>query len=206
MNNQISLQNIWQFRTIDSEGNLRAVNSNNLEQGIERVLADASWNVDPQSIPPQMQDTWLAVEFGNFAAVAKGLNRSLKSKRPATKSAAEALDAFVQSQLQIRLATAATKRESGEGWSAYKAYLAIAQKFDGFEMSDIDLEEVLDELKMNKTVKTEMEAQKQLLGAHKQAAKSGFKKVIGRLRKIIEKYPQTEAAETAQRLLSTNGE
>ncbi len=205
MSNPISLKNIWQFRGIDATGSLKPIGSGNLEQEIDSMLAEASWNVDPESIPAELQETWLAVEFGNFAAASKTLNRSLKSRKPETKAAADSLNAFVQTQLQNSLARAADQRESGEEWLAFKAYTEIEQKFEGFEIPDLELEQVLRELKISETVKTELAAHKELTSVGRLIAKSGPEKAVSKLKRLIDKYPNTEAAQSAQQMLGDAG-
>ena len=208
MKTEISLQNVWRTYTIDGEGKLQStygVKKDAVAKDVDAVLANASWNVDPSLIPADLQEAWLAIEFGNFPAAAKTLQRALKSKKEEIKTAADALNEFVQAKLEPSAKVAAEFREGEDYWEAYKAYMALEAEYSGYFDESIDIKAILKELKSEEIVKSESAALKQLQNASAIAARSGFPKVVGRLKKIIDKYPDTEAAATAQKLLTENG-
>ena len=202
---QISTSNIWQFRTIDGEGNLKRAGGD-LKAEIDKALSTASWNVDPASIPDSLQQAWQSVEFGDFPAAAKMVNAAMKSRDEEIKTGAKVLNDFVQSELAEPLASAAALKEDEEkAWDAYKAYSMLEKQFKGYLDDSVNTKKILRELKSTDQVKLELSAMRQLETASNDAARFGFKKAMGRLKKIISKYPDTEAAATAEKLLSENG-
>jgi len=152
-----------------------------------------------------MKPLWSMVEYGNFAMASKMLNKSLKSKKPEVKAAADSLNEYVQSRLQPALSEASQHKAAERQWEAYKAYSEIKEKFDGYEMADLDLDKVMRDLKSQQQVKDELLAMKKLQALSRKAAKSGVdKKMMNRLEKFIESYPGTDAAGSATRLLEGN--
>jgi hypothetical protein len=204
---EISLQNIWQFRTLDSEGRLQRANDTDLETSIDRVLAGAAWNVDPTTIPESLQKAWFAVEFGNYAAAAKELNRALSSRNQEIKAAAESLNNYVQKQLSDQLAAADQSFQDGHAWAAYKAYTKIENTFEGYQF-EVDIEERLDKLKDDAGVKSELDAFKQLESVRKQNINSpaAYKRAVAKLQQIVKEYALTEAAEAARQMLESTKE
>ena len=199
--NPISLSNTWQNYAIDAKGNFISVGSSGLKQQLERVVAGASWNVEPSEISKDLQGAWHAVEFGNFSNASKAIQKGLKSRKEETKVSAEKLNEFVQSKLTPAAANAASLKESQKEWEAYKAYAELEAKFTGYFDESLNVKEIVKELKSSENVKLELAALKQLQNASRAAEKSGFAKATGRLEQLIKKYPDTEAARTAQTLL-----
>lgn len=206
INTEISLSNIWRTYLVDGQGNLQACSSSTeaLKKDLDSVLKTASWNVDPELIPADMKEAWMAVEFGNYTIAAKTVQRGLKSRKEETKAGAQALNDLVQGKLEPAATSAAKMKDSEKHWEAYKAYTDLEAKFTGYLGDSINTKEILKELKSIKQVKNELSAMKQLQSASTVADRSGFKKAVGKLTKLIEKYPGTEAAKTAQKLLTEN--
>lgn len=203
---EIDLGNIWRTYVMDGEGNLRscAPTKDGMKRALDAVLQTVSWNVDPELIPDDMKEAWQAVEFGNYAVAAKTVQKALRSRNEETQSGAEALNDFVQGKLEALATRAAELNEGEKHWESYKAYTELDAKYSGYLDDSINTKKILNELKSSKQVKSELSAMKQLQSASTVAARSGFKKVVGRLTKLIEKYPGTEAAETAEKLLAEN--
>ena len=196
----VSLKNIWQFASIDAGGAMRRISSSGLEQSATKLLEDAKWNVDPTELDPALQDLWMAVEFGNYSAVSKQLTKASKNRKPDIKHGAEVLLAWVNEQLASSLSAAQSAQESGELWSAYKQYQMLREQFGGYEM-EADVSSLLKELKADKTVANELAAQKAFNRAESRFSKIGMERTLVALQALIEKYPGTEAATAAQKII-----
>lgn len=199
---EVSLRNIWQFATVNAEGEIRR-SANDPEKAAQRVLKDAKWNVDLKLIPPALQAEWKAVEFGDYSKAARGLKRASNSSKPELKAGADVLMDYVSEKMNGLVTEADEARESDEVWIAYKKYSQAKEVFAGYDLPEEALEH-WKELKSNKKVKSEISAEKQLASAGRIAAKSGVRRVIGKLKKLIEQHPDTEAAAVAQKVLDEN--
>jgi len=201
--NEISLQNIYASGILDADGNFHRA-GDDLAASAARVLESAKWNIDPEGIPSSLQGVWRNVESGNFAAAGKPIQKAIESSNEGIRSAGEKLNSYVQSHLDEQLKIAADAQAAGDLWLAYKTYYLIGQKFKGYEM-EIDVSKTLAELKKEDAVDKELTAANRLTASMKQIAKSGLARSAGRLKKIIEDFPDTEAAASAQRIVRGEG-
>ncbi len=128
--------------------------------------------------------------------------RGLEQTEPA---AYQRLNEQLGNELALRLAAASALARDGNPWPAVKAYQRILDDFNGFDRSRlVGASDALRELQKTETVKNEAQAMKALERAREKLASIADKKnepVKVELRKLIEKYPATEAARDAQQLL-----
>jgi len=198
----VSLKNIWQFASINASGAMRKISSSGIEESAKRLLEDAKWNVDPSELDPSLKELWMGVEFGNYTAVAKQLTKASKSRQAEIKAGAEQLLAWVNEQLTSSLSKAAEAQESGELWTAYKQYSMVREQFAGYEMS-VDVPAALKKLKADERVSKELAAQKRFDRAESRFAKVGMERTVVTLKALVEKYPGTEAATAAQKIIDS---
>ncbi|MDB4614524.1 hypothetical protein OAH18_02415 [bacterium] len=198
---EISLKNIFQARILVADGTVKRGNPTKLDEAMQTAASGAAWNIDPAEIPQSMKALWQSIEFGSYAAGAKQIKRFLNSRKPDEKAAAGKLNDYIQKQLESRLAVAEGNREK-EPWMAWKQFSQIAVMFKGYELPDT-IEKTLAELGKNEAVTSEQAALKMLDSARKAASGSAAarKRAVRTLKKLIEKYPDTEAATNAERLL-----
>ena len=90
-------------------------------------------------------------------------------------------------------------------WTAWKQYTQIKTTFKGYDLPD-SVDENLKKLDGVKTIADERAAMKQFALAQKAAAGNvaGRKRALLILRKLIAKYPDTEAATEAKQLVGTD--
>ena len=199
---EISLNNIVGYRVLNAEGSL--VSSAGLDQSAKLALSTAEWNVDPEGIPDSLIDCWQAIEFGDFVSEARTLQRALNSKKTETQTAAETLNTYVQEKLTAALETATAAQTAGDEWAAYKAFEEFQYRFKGHE-TEIDIKAELKALAASEAVETQKKALRQYESALKTLRRSGMKRVAKRFKKLIETYPDTEAAQKAQEALDSVG-
>ena len=197
---QISLNNIIGYRVLNADGAL--VGASSLEDGAKRAMTTAGWNVDPTDIPDSLRGVWQAVEFGDFVSESRTLQRALKSKKPEIQTAAQSLNDYVQGKLTAMLEKATAAKTAGDEWLAYKTYEEFQYRFKGYE-TEVDVKAELNTLAESEVVESQLAAAKQLASAQKTASRSGIERVAKRLEKLIEKYPETEAALKAQGILDS---
>jgi hypothetical protein len=193
----ISLQNIWQFRALDAEGQWQAFSAD-LETKANQLLETASWNVDPTTIPENLRAEWFAVEFGNYAAVARSLQKAALSRKEEQAAAAKALLDHVFAEFEERSTDAAALADDGKTWEAFKAYRNIEWQFDNY---DVDVSEAMKGLRSDANVKKELAGEEALATAQRIIARSGLGQAKRRLGAVIEDHPDTEAAATAKEFL-----
>ena len=197
---EVSLQNIWQFRSIDGEGNIRSFSGKQMPETAQRLLKDAKWEIDADLIPESLSQAHYLVEFGSFANAAQTLEEASSSRDKSIKAGAEALIEYVDKRINSKLKEAGEARKNGDQWTAYKQYTAIGDQFRGYKM-DVDLRAILKELKSEDAVKSEFSAMRMFNSAKKQFPRTGMKRTLVKLKRIVEKYPATEGAVMAQEVI-----
>ena len=199
----ISLENIIGYRILNADGTLSS-GGFDIDANAKRALSTAGWNVDPANIPDSLKGCWQAIEFGDFVSESRTLQRALKSKKPEVQTAAETLDEYVQGKLTAMLEKATAAKTAGDEWLAYKTYEEFQQRFKGFD-TEVDVKAELKTLSETEAVEGQLTAARQLSSALKTASRSGIERVVKRLEKLIENYPDTEAAQKAQGILDSVG-
>lgn len=200
----ISLNNIWQARIIDPEGLLVRANGSQMDETAQRAARDARWNVDPSTIPAELQPAWQQIEFGSFSPAASTLKRYAKSRKADVKMAAETLRAYVDEQLQEQVDAAAAAVQADDVWTAYGLLTSVQQRFKGYELPD-SVQTDVDRLAKDERVVQELAAVRKLELAMKSAMSSSAtarKRAQAMLQKVVDEFPGTQAAERAASLLS----
>lgn len=202
---EISLQNIYQMKTINGAGQWANGNPGDLAGSAQHALAGAKWRVEPAEVPASLKQAWVAVEFGNFAAAAplvkKGMVAASAEIKQAATKLSEAVDAAATSELEAaqKLSTA------GEKWLAYKCYQAVGERFVGYAAA-ATAETEMKALAADEQVQKQQVATK-ALDAIKRAARTnaGRRGAVIRLRKFPAEHPGTEAAAEAQAIIDQLG-
>ena len=199
---EISLKNILQARMIDPDGELKAVNGFDISSALQTAAAQASWNVDPAGFPPKVMATWRQIEFGNYTAAAKMMKRFSSDRSPEVKAAAASLNSYIDDKISTIVADAEASASADENWKAYRLYDQIKMQFVGCNYPESVTTEWT-RLKKDESVRTEALAMKQWQTIQKTMASGRLTpaRLAIMLQKLIDKYPGTEAAESAQQKL-----
>ncbi|MCA8985735.1 MAG: TlpA disulfide reductase family protein [Planctomycetaceae bacterium] len=205
---ELSLQNVMQVGYITGNGRFQRASYSEPEQAVRNALKGAAWKVPPDEIPASLRSAWLAIEFGNYAAAGPQVKRNLNSPKPDIRDAASKLNEAVLKLAEPLLDTARKALADQNHWQAYHAFQQVAATYAGFDLPE-DVAENLKTLATNDRVKRELAALKALALIEKSLASNpnALKGNLVRLRKLIEAYPDTAAAEQAQTWLdrsSTN--
>ncbi|MBT5020752.1 TlpA family protein disulfide reductase [bacterium] len=198
---EISLQNIMQIGAINGKGRYQNMSFTDPEKAVEFALQNSAWKVSPEEIPASLRQAWLAIELNEFSSAAPAVSRALKSRNPDIQESAQKLQDAAMSTAEPQLTTARKALEAGENWNAYRNFSNVATIYKGFDLPR-DVEDNIENLANDEQVKHELEALKVLnlieRGLQNQRAKRGNQK---RLQKLIEDYPDTSAAEQAQKYI-----
>ncbi|KAA1262492.1 Thiol-disulfide oxidoreductase ResA [Rubripirellula obstinata] len=197
--NKVSLQNIYQARIIDPDGELQRTNGGDIPAALATAAESASWNVDPTGMPPNIIPTWRQIEFGDYRSAAKSLMRFGRDRKPEVRSAAEKLQAYVDEKIQSIVTEAESATGASDDWKAYQLYSEVAQRFAGYQLPEsVDTE--LEKLKQDESIQNEIAGMKrwQLALKLSQGGRANPAKIAAVMDKIIDKYPGTEAAGLAE--------
>lgn len=197
---EVSLKNIWQFRSIDTSGNIRPFNSSKMAETAQNLLKNAKWAIDAELIPESLTQAHYLVEFGSYASAAETLDDASSSRDKSVKAGADALMGYVNKRINAKLKEAEEARKNDQLWSAYKFYSSIGEQFRGYQL-DVDLRTILKELKAEDAVKGELSALRMFESAKKQFPRNGMKRTLVKLNRIVEKYPDSEAAVMAKEVI-----
>ena len=199
----VSLKNILQMRVLRPDGRLVSTSATRLESTLTQVLADATWNVDPQGIPASLKRTWFQVEFGNFPGSATAISKAIKSRKTAVKEAGTRLKMYVEKKLQAQLSAAKKAEEEKKLWDAYRGYNDATRRFKGYDLPE-DLSTTVRRLAANKEVKRETKALKTLASARRKLASKSVstrKSGLRMLQQLSTQESDTQAGQIATRLL-----
>jgi len=200
---EISLQNIYQVRVIDGNGKFGSGAPDNLEATTESALKSAHWRVEPAEVPAVLKPAWTAVEMANFPAAAKPIKSSLNAKQADVKAAAEKLNAAVELEMNKELEEAAKLAKTEKKWDAYKAYMQVADRYQGYAIPEI-VSEARSELSGTEEVKPQLAGYKSLEAAKKLVASDRSPTHVranNALKKVVTDHPGTEAAAEAKVML-----
>lgn len=196
---QISLQNIMQYRIITAEGQMKSGSWQDVPGTVENALAGAAWRVDPKDIPPTLKPAWQAIELGNFALASAPIKKALTDKKPEVKGAAEKLQVAAEASLAEEIATAQKQADASDNWATFKAFRAIAERYKGYTLPD-DFKSAGSALFKDEAVQRELAAFADLEALKKGLASkspSVYRKSFDKLDKVIADHPNTEAASMA---------
>ena len=199
---EISLSRISGYRVLDADGSLKP--SFGLESSAKLAMSTAKWNINPDGFPDSLRNCWQAIEFGDFVSEAKVLQRALKSKKTEVQNAAQTLNIYVQEKLTATLQKAAEAKTAGNEWLAYKTYQEFQYRFKGYD-TEIDVKAELKMLAASEAVETQIKAMKQFESALKTSNRSSMERAAKRFKKLMEEYPDTDAAQKAQAVLESAG-
>jgi len=192
---EISLQNIYQGKLLMPDGQLARA-SFDIEESVPAALATAKWRVDPAEVPTALKPAWLQIEFGNFAAAAPLVKKSVNASMPEVKAAAEKLLAAVKTELDKEGEAAKASLAAGNKWDAFKAYSFFTARFKGYDLP-ADATTTLKELAAEEAVRNQLAALKLWDSAQRQTGSA----TTATLKRILNQYPDTEAAGLAQAAL-----
>lgn len=204
LDNEVSLQNIYQCRVLTADGRLVGGNPGNMDQTAETALAGAKWRVDPAGIPAALRSAWVSIELGNPGPAAAAIKKGLSSPKADLKEGATKLNEAVQADIQKLVDEAKQADTAGNKWQAYKSYQTAATKYAGYTLPT-EVPAALKELPLDEGVKKEILAQKNLETAIKLARSNSAgtrRSALQRIKKVTEDFAGTEAAEQAEKLLS----
>jgi hypothetical protein len=198
----------FSFRYVAGDGSLGRGQGADVAGAAESALAGAAWRVDPAEVPEKLKGAWRAVELGSFAAAAKTLSQAAEAKDETLKAGAEKLLAAVEEEVTSAAKEAQEALNEGEDWTAYKLLGSIPQRFEGYEFELIERAETKSkDLAKSDAVKGQIAAAKMLDKAMATAARGhgGVNRAKGLLNRLVEEYPDSEAATKAQELLASIG-
>jgi len=200
---EISLENIYQMRVKYPEGRIGSGSVSKFEETITNALRDASWKIDPKTLPPETLAAWKEVELGDYQRALPLLKKILFAQNDDISSAAQQLQSLVMGNLEKQQSAATQAEEEENIWLAYQIYSRMAVQFKGYEGGDHAYEKFR-EYARHEDVKTEQNAFKKLALAQSYSSKGerGFNRAIAMLEALIEDYPDTDAAKQAQDILA----
>src|SRR6185295_10788382 len=132
-----------------------------MEVTVNNALEGAKWKVDPGIVTENLKSAWQNIEFGNSAAAAPVVKKSLASKKPEVKNAAEKLNAVIQADFDAQLAEAKHWLGKDQKWKAFQIYTALGQNYKGYDLP-ADAAETKKELASDPAIKREQTAFKTL--------------------------------------------
>ena len=199
---EISLQNIHQVFVMTAEGKFQQANWDNFDGAAQTAVAGAKWNLDPTGVPQSLMPAWQALELGDYASAAPLVKKALGDKKEDVKVAATKLNDYAQSELAKAIEAAKQSTTGQEKWPTYKAFVAVATKFKGYDLPE-DFKATGKELANDEGVKKEKSALESL-ELIKKGLNSGSqlvqKKNVEKLDKFITDHAGTEAAELAREI------
>lgn len=216
-----SLESDLGVPTISLDGSVFAVRYRNgdgefagagadFEKTVKAALKGAEWRVEPSAVPRELRTAWQAIEFGDFPAAARAVNKAVNGKDGPVKDGARRLLDAVEAEARDLGKVAQKALNSSDNWTAYKALDEIDANFGEYESLDlIGLAQTKrDELAKLDSIGAQVEAAKLLekaITVGSKGGKSAIRRGRGLLEQVVSRHPGTEAADKAQALLAQFG-
>src|SRR6185295_16462069 len=96
-----------------------------MEVTVNNALEGAKWKVDPGIVTENLKSAWQNIEFGNSAAAAPVVKKSLAAEKP---------DAVIQADFDAQLAEAKHWLGKDQKWKAFQIYTALGQNYKGYDL------------------------------------------------------------------------
>lgn len=202
---EISLQNIYQFRVIGPDGKIVAYEMEAPE--IEKALAGVKLKYDPAEYHAKVRPTVELFEWNQYAAGGKALEKLLTHKDKEVAGSAAKLRAAVKGEVG-KWAEAADAAADGEPVKAYDLYAKVAAALPKDDELSKKADEAIKELKADKDVKAELDARKmfgKMLKAMAVATPNQRGDVARFAASVVKKYPDTPTAKKAAELAEELG-
>lgn len=200
---EISLQNIYQIKYLTADGKLKYGSFEDIPGVVELALEKAKWNVDPKDVPETLRQAWRALEFGNYAAAAQDIRKSLKSPDAETQQRAKQFESTVVAEFKRQANPAAALARDGDFWPAYKEMVRVRDTFGDYELPQRFLN-MIKKLEEKPEVGEQKKAYRDYRKARELMSSRAKAKVsIGRrrLKELIDEYPDSEAAVEARQIM-----
>jgi thiol-disulfide isomerase/thioredoxin len=202
---EINLSNVHQIAFLAKDGRPLKGQWEDIAGSVKRALEGRAV---PKQVPGSFVPVWKQIQSGQFAKALPGLKKGLGSKEPDVKAAAQYAQDLVEARMRDAAKQAEVARSEGRLWEAYKAYLAMADRFEGYQIPE-EIRTAAKGLGQDAEVQKQLVAQKALEPAKKalSAAKNAGQKAKAqqRLKEIATAHPGTEAAAEAEKLSSPAG-
>lgn len=205
---EISLQNISQFRYIKPNGEIQPGLTDDIEDAADKAVEGAEWKVDPASVPATLKSAWLAMEFGNYKGLAATLKKSTSSSKADVKEAAGKLMEAVQKEMDEQMVRIKEAQDASNPYRAFELLTELTEHFNGFELPK-ESATLKKELSKDPKVKAGQTAAKNMEVARKQLAggNPGQKtKAKATLEKIVADFPDTSLAQQAKAMIDFSSE
>jgi thiol-disulfide isomerase/thioredoxin len=201
----ISLRNIYQLKYAKADGSFQYGDPDDMPGTAEKALEGAQWKVPPTDIPEALKPTWIAIETGNYKAVAAPLKKAQNASKAETKEAARKLMEIVQQEIDDQISAIKQAQESGNNWTAFQLCNQFSGRFTGFELPK-DVATLKKDLLKDAKVKAGLAAQKSMESARKSLSSgnpTAQKKALATLEQIISDFPDTDLSQSAQAMIDS---
>ena len=200
---------VFAVKYVDGSGSLQSGNGADFAGAAEAALRGASWRVDPGEIPPKLMGAWRSIELGDFASPASVIARAASARDDQIKAGAEKLLSAVEGELTAAAEQAQAALDEGNEWLAYRRLDSLSQRFGGYEFELLELAEIKSrELAKTDAIKKQIAAGKlfdKAVATGSRGTSGAVNRAKGLLKRIVEDYPETDAATKAQDLLASIG-
>ncbi|MEO1496759.1 MAG: TlpA disulfide reductase family protein [Planctomycetota bacterium] len=199
-----SMDNVNHVIAISPQGKATNTTAQQLPAAVEQVLKGAAWRVDPSQVPPPLGDAWRWIEIGAFPNAARDVTKAAESRDEALQAGAETLLQAVNNAVAADQKIVDRAKRKKESWAAYKLLDGMRQRYEGYAAEDA-IDDQLKKLAKSKSIKSQVRARQSLEKARRTAMKGtdgAVRRAVGMLNKLIEKDPETEAADTAREFLA----
>lgn len=199
---EISLRNIEQCMIVDAEGTMHYSNAGNLEGEIKKYVGGAKWKIPADEVPDSLKKAWRAFEYGRMGEAAPLVKQALSSSDPKAKACAQKMEEVIKQDIAKGLEAAKALADAGDKWAAFKAYESVSTLYKDFaeaRPSANEMTKLRSDAKVTKELaaRTMLDQIKTMLAS---PVKSQQQTGTQGLEALIQRYPDTEAAETAKGL------
>lgn len=203
----ISFQNNAQLRIRPNKKDWEIRSPSYLSQAATAAAKDGKFRVLPASVPLELRPAWGLIELGNFSTALPLLTKASRRGSDEVKASADVLMATVDIEMQKELKAIEELLAEEKEWPAYLAIGALLETYKGYEIP-AEMNNKLDELLKLDSIRDQQTAAKKLdlaLRAGSAGTPAAVKRATTMLQRVVDEYPESEAADKARGMLSQLG-
>ncbi|WP_442484307.1 TlpA disulfide reductase family protein [Aeoliella sp. SH292] len=199
----ITLQNTTQVRMRPNKGKWEIRSSSRMSAAATAAGKEGRFKVLPATVPLELRPAWGLIELGNFSQALPLLNQATRRGSEEVKASADVLKATVDIEMQKELKAIDELLEADDEWHAYQAIGSLLETYKGYEIPETMIEKH-DELAALDSIRDQLVAAKKYdlaLRAGSAGTPAAIKRATAMLQRLVDAYPESEAADDARKLL-----
>ncbi|MEM9352868.1 MAG: redoxin domain-containing protein [Planctomycetota bacterium] len=200
----INLNSIVDVRVVQPDGSYTWGWWNDIPKTVEHAAKGAAWKFEHDRFPEEFRPVVRRLEFGDYLSAAPAIRSGLKSDSKGLKKTAGYMQQFVEHKMRASIARQTRPLSETDDYGRYLALESVSNRFAPHKLPQAEAEQ-LEKLQKLPAVASEVTARKVVDAAQPLLSNPDPRKqakAVTRLRRVIDRHPNTRAAADAEALIA----